>query len=299
MGRANLAILAALDRPLSIQDLADRTALGHETVRWAIASLEEQGLADTEAKGQHRIIRAGSPVLVDRARALTERPHPAWKQVFHGEHPLLLHVLDRVGSVDLTAEVMGQAKSTIYHFIAQVAPKGILQKDGLGYRVHSRQRALRDLVEEWSRLRSYRAVRSIDAEARLLWFLGPEAMFSARKKAAGEGVHPAGLTAFADHGILIQTGERSTWLLSRRQPTAADHLLQAIRAESESRTVHNYAALLYEAARPEDLLRKAPIYGLEQDVERIRRFVDEQADQPGFLPWSEHERFRELYRVGT
>lgn len=294
-----LAILASLDEPKPIRAIVEENALPYQTVYTAAKGLESEGIVTSRKEGKARILSPGSPALSGLARALLfDHSRDDWGQVFRGDRPVLLHVLHRVGRPSLVADVMDKAERTIHHAIETHAPKGLLIKEGNEYRINPRLGALVEMLGEWSKLRSHTILQKVAPKGRLVWALGPELLFRADEAPRDETVHPAALTSFAQYGIDLMMPGHEYYHRTHRQPDAGDAILQALLAKPESKRERSYAALLYEKENPPDLAFKAHIYGLKDEAEAIIHYVETHEADERFLPWREHDRFREQYGVG-
>lgn len=141
-------------------------------------------------------------------------------------------------------------------------------------------------------------LHQLDPEAHLVWHLGPELLVRAPPDVDAEGFEPAALSVFNRYDVPLLHPDRVYLHASHRDLTAADHILLALIADRQSATNRSYAALVYEQAGHPRLDRRARIYGLEDLADDLVRYVEAREDIEGFLPWSEHEEYREQYEVG-
>lgn len=294
-----LAILASLDEAKAVQEVVDENALPYQTVYTAAKQLEADGILTSHKEGKQRILSPASSTLPGLARTLRlDYSRDDWDQVFRGDRPLLLHVLHEVGRPSLVAEVMDKAERTVHHAIQTHAPRGILVKEGNEYRINPRLDALVEMVAELARLRARQILHEIAPEGRMVWTLGPEFLFRADEDPDDETVEAGALSRFAHHGIDLMMPQAGYYYRAKRELDVTDTILQALLVDTESKRNRSYAALLYEQERPDDLVFKSHIYGLEEQAQAIVRYVQTHESEGFFFPWEEHARFREQYGVG-
>lgn len=294
-----LAILASLDEPKPIQAIVDENTLPYQTVYTAAKRLETEGIVATRKEGKQRILSPGSPTLPGLAQTLLfDHSREDWDDVFRGDRPVLLHVLHRVGRPRLVADVMDKTERTVHHAIETHAPRGLLVKDGDDYRINPRLGSLVEMLAEWTELRSHTILKEIGPEGRLVWALGPEVLFRADEAPRDETIHAGALSRFAQHGIDLMMPGQDYYYRTHRRLDAGDAVLQALLVEPESKRNRSYAALLYEKEQPEGLPFKAHIYGLKDEAQALERYVGTHDADGFFLPWDEHDRFREQYGIG-
>jgi DNA-binding transcriptional ArsR family regulator len=294
-----LAILASLDEPTRVQEIVDDNGLPYQTVYTAAQELEDQGIVTSRKEGRQRILSSASPNLPGLTQTLLfDHSREDWNQVFRGDRPVVLHVLHRVGRPSLVADIVDKAERTIHHAIETHAPRGLLVKDGEDYQINPRLGALVEMLEEWAKLRSHNLLQEVAPGGRMVWTLGPEFLFQAGETPGEDPIHAGALSRFAEYGIDLMMPGPTYYYRAHRELDVADAILQALLVEPESKRERSYAALLYELEQPEDLAFKAHIYGLEQQSRAIRRYVETHETDGFFLPWDEHNRFREQYGVG-
>lgn len=295
---SHLAVLAHLDQPQPVSELAAATRLPLDTVYKAVRTLQQDGVLATHREGRQLVATCTSKPLPSLARALLhDYARSDWSLVLHGDRPTVLHVLNRVRRPELAAEVCGKARSTIYHTTKALGPRGILVRKRGGYVLNPRLGPLRLYLDELAEAKAHHRASALDPAATLLWFLGPELLLRSRKELRGQDVHVGALSAFAEHDVELFTGDAAYYHVATRRLDVADAILQGLLVDPESQINRSYGALVYEKERPDSLLGKAPIYGLEREAEALIRYVT--THEPGdlFLPWREHQRYRSLYGV--
>lgn len=295
---AKLALLAALATADSVAEISEATGYDPTRIRRVSSQLADQGLVTKRKRGREVEIAPASRSLASHARELVEDfPNQDWGTILHGDRPLVLHVLDHVGRVRETAEVVGQTPSGVRYTAKSLGQRGILVQPDGEYRFHPRHRALRGFVDEWAKHRAHHRVEGLDPSGYVLWYLGPEVLFkSDEDDLDGDDVHPGAVSAFHAYGVPLITGSYY-YFVSERDLDAADAILQCLVAEPDSPVHRSYCALVYEKALPENLVRKARIYGLEEEARALRTYVREQEAPDGFLPWDEHDEYRRQYEV--
>lgn len=293
-----LALLAALSDARPVGSLSEATGYPRQRIRRVAKELADQGLVTTRKDGRELVVAPASPSLPSLARALLdEYPDQDWGSILHGDRALLLHVLDHVHRIRLTAEVMDQTPGGVHYTAKTLAPRGILTKEDGRYRIHPRHQVLREFVEEIAKVRAHHRVSDLVSDGRIFWHLGPEVLFrSSEPDLEDDDIHVGALSAFARYDVELVT-ESNYYVLSKRGLDASDAILQTLLVQPGDRINRTYCALVYEKELPDDLIRKAPIYGLEEEAQALRRYVRSEEAPEGFLPWEEHQRYRERYGV--
>lgn len=296
---AQLAILASLTEPKGVSVLASENGLPYEAAYKAVRESEKRGVVATHREGRALVASCRSALAPQLARSLIlDYPRQDWGRVFHGQRPTLLRVLDQVGEPELTAEVCGKSRSLVYHAIKTHAPRALLIRKGGTYAVNPRLTVLRSLLEELDRVEAAHRLHEIEPDARIVWSLGPEILFASRKRLASPRAQLAALSRFGEYGIDLIMGEATTYCVTKRRLDAADAILQTLIGPGSSIN-RSYCALLYEKAKPADFERKSKIYGLEAEARALVRYVQTHEAPEGFLPWREHEEYREQYKLST
>jgi hypothetical protein len=304
-----LSILAETDEPRSIRSLAQRSQGNYRAFLRAAHDLASAGAIHLEPKGRELLATATSSRLTGLANDLLgPNAHRGLPDVFRSDRPQMLLVLHSAHQVDLAADVMGKSPGAVRHMIRLLQPKGLVIKERFGYRIHPHHQALIELLQELDRLRAEARLRHLAPRARLVWHLGPEMLIQTDDPP--EDAQLAGLDAFRQYAIDIQTRGPPLYYLGNRTLTAADAILQALVATryktpdgmttpKDSVLVgpeFNYAGLLWEKEKPQDIWGKADLYfGGEHQARDVVEYVHEKGDWAGFLPWAEHERLRKLY----
>lgn len=305
-----IQILADTDQPHSIRSLAERSQGSYAAFHKAAHKLADQGCIRLERQGKELLAVAASSKIPALTKALcNSRMARDLNTLFRGDRDQLLWVLHRSGHVAITAEVMACSTRTVYNLIQTLSSRGIIVK-GIRYHIHPSHAELIELLAELDRLRAEHRIKQRPG-ARLKWHLGPEMLL--QTETAPLDAQLAGLDAFAQYGISIQTRGPPLYYMGNRVLTAADALMQDLVAmgyetpnsamtPSGSRVIgqeFNYACLLWEKEEPKDLWVKSDLYfGDEPPARDVIEYVAEQSDEwAGFIPWSEHERLRKLYGI--
>lgn len=304
-----LSILADSAEPRSIRSLAERSNGNYRSFIKAAHALADAGAVRLEPKRRELLVTATSSRLTGLANdLLSPNAHRGLADIFRSDRPTMLWVLHKTRQIDLTADVMGKSPGAVRYMIRILQRTGLLIKEPLGYAIHPHHRSLIELLGELDRLRAEVRLTHLAPRARLVWHLGPEMLVQA-DEVPPAGAQFAGLDAFSQYGIDIQTRGPPLYYLGNRELTAADVMLQALVAVDYKTPVawstdspvatgpeFNYACLLWEKEEPKDIWDKSDLYfGREHPARDVVEYVHEEGGWAGFLPWSEHERLRRLY----
>lgn len=295
-----LAILANLDGPRTVKELAAISALPYQGVYKAVRQLVQRGILTSHREGKNLVVEAVAASAPALARGLVhDHARQDWGRVFRGDRPIVLYVLDRVGDPALTAEVCGKTRRAVYHTIQSLGPRGLLVKRQGRYAINPRLRRLKALLEQLAEAEGRRRLRAVDPKAVPLWSLGPEVLFRSEEELDRPGVYASALSAFAHYGVPLVIMDGRYYHLASRPPDVADAILQGLLVDPESRVNRSYSALLFEKHRPSNLTTKARIYGLEDLAKALIRYVEDHRPGDLFLPWRDHNRYRRQYGVGA
>lgn len=295
-----LVLLVGLDEPRQLTQLAEDNGLQLGTARKALNVLEEQGLVATHKEDGNLVASCTANAIPALARSvLFDQPRRDWRKAFHGDRPMLLHVLDQVHHPELTARVCDKSRRAVYYAIETHASRGLLVETEDGYQINPRLASFRELLTEMAKTTAHHRTRQLDPDARLLWHLGPELLLRSNRDLESDDVHPGALSRFAEYGVPLMSGESSYVYVATRELDASDAILQALLVDPESRVNRSYAALVYERTQPDNLEHKARIYGLQEEARKLVEYVETREQLEGFLPWGEHDRYREQYGVAT
>lgn len=316
-----LVVLAHLDEPRSLAGLARLTDRPEDSIRTSVIALERQGLVTTDERAGRRIVQQVSPVITAKAGELLDLARPDWSQILHGNRPRILWVLHVTTKAALTAEITGVHLRTVYRIIEDLSAKGVVLRGGgprrfdlvpweedarlpggtragraSRFRLNRRLAPLVDYLREVDRIQAYSWLKAKDPDARLLWHLGPEVLFASTR--IHDDLAPGGPSALGRLGIDLMTSNHYHHR-AIRVPTEADAILQTLLVDPESKINRSYAALAYEKEKPRDLYEKAQLYQVPEQAAALVHYVTDQQDESGhFLPWSEHDRYRQQYNVG-
>jgi hypothetical protein len=297
---AELSMLASAAQPKDIKELAEENALSYQTAYAAVRSLEDQGLVKTWRDGKKRVVQPSDPALSGLAQILLfESPRQDLDRLFHGDRLLQFHALHKVQRPDLAALITNRTPRAVYQTIQDFAPSGFLVRTEEGFQLHPRQANYWRFIEDVARLHGASQVQEIAKDGVLVWYLGPEFIFKSREEVQAPRVHRAGFDRFAEFGIELIGGEFRAYHWAHRELDASDAVFESIILNGDTPTHRSYCALLLEAQQPSDFLKKAEIYGMRAFAEALQEYVSNHKAQPGFLPWSEHERYRAQYLSGA
>lgn len=297
-----LAVLASLETPRSVKELAEANELPYQGVYKAVRELTDRGVVTSHREGKELVVEVAAPAVPGLARTLLlDQRRKDWCRIFHGDRPIVLHVLDRTGDAGLTAEICAKTTRAVHYTIRDLGPAGVLVKPGGRYRINPVLHALKALAAELATVEGLRRLRAVDPNARPLWSLGPEVLFRSDEDLDQAGVHVAALSAFAAYDVPLVTMRGGYYYLAQRALDVADAILQGFLVAPGNKIHRSYCALVYEKHRPKNLAKKAPIYGLEEEAQALLRYVDGDPHDPGdvFLPWHAHQRYREQYGVAA
>jgi biotin operon repressor len=286
-----LAVLASLDanRPSSGAELTAANGASPPAIHKAVSTLRKHGLVYTHREGRSLMVTASSPAIAASARALLfDAPRPDWGTVLRGDRPVFLHALDRIHRPRVAALVCGIHAGSARRIVSTHAKRGLLVHREGGFEINPLLRELRRFVGEWSQLAAAHRLQAVAPRGALLWHVGKDVIFRGEATLHARGLHPAALSAFASHGIILVSNEAPTWILTERAPDARDAILQALLLGSGS-IVRSYAAALYEKAGQPDLGDLASLYGVQGEAQQLTQYIQTHK-ATGYLPWHEHKR---------
>lgn len=264
-----LAVLAELDEPRPTSAVAARLSVVEVDVEEAVSELEAAGLVEREGFGAKTRLVPATPELARAASQVrSSLSAAAWQALFGRERAQQAHVLDRLGRLELAADVVDEPVESLRADAYELVEVGVLVEEE-GFRLDPGTPALAKLLAEIDALRAERWVAALDVDGRVRWHLGPEAVFTATGPVDDPEVTYGGPSLFADHGLAVEVDE-DVYCRTRRTLDASDAILQATLTHPDDEAVREACLELYAAAATPTFREKARIYGVEAEAEAIR-----------------------------
>jgi len=303
---AMIRLLRELEPETSLAGLSRRIGISGPTARRQVDSLIRLGLVE-------RADSRNGPVrwAMDRIHAMElrtfihESPSIAWEDVITNSS---FDVLAALGSRDRSrrdhdgttptaiSRMTGLSRVSVHKSIDHLKRNFIVSTKKGTYRVLPGRTDLVGMIDSLSKHHAYACSGDIVPNPRLLWSLGSQYLIEGDRTIQDDSHIEAGLDTLPYHGFPIIT-HRHHSIRTRREMSVSDHICHIL-LSGHGNT--RFAVLLYIAKRPDSIVEKASIYGIEGLVEEMLRYVVTRGvERTGILPtWDAIESLADQYGVG-
>lgn len=294
IGKTELKILRGFDEGDTLNDVMEKLKISKGKLSVATKNLERLGFIVRE--------RCNKKILLKRGNAkhaslfydfLREYPSLPVEKLLTERRITMLSVIDN--EVGIIAKITGVTSQTVYNAIRDFLRYGILIKKE-GYTINPRHRLLKAFVFEFQSFLNRIERTKVDRKAILIWEKGPEFLIKTNNIIREKNYHLTALSVFKDFGLFF-ISSYNYYFYSKRDITTSDIILHTILIEPSSKANIAYACLLYQRIRPENLMKIARIYKMEDKAERIMRYVDEKEDFEDFPDRKEYNELLGEYGV--
>lgn len=301
--KRELALLAELEVPSTIADLADRLDWTQSSVSEIASALDRTGLVETHREGRRKIIEPSRSEAASRYRELIRRhPHVDFPDLLRGKAIEVLFYLDDPVTVSELAERTGNYRNTVHRIVTRFQERGIVRKDAGTYVLNDGFRELsafaRAVVADEHRR------RVPVAAATILWASPDEFLLLTEDPIDDEAFMETGPRRFAAFDLPLLVTDRWHYFYSDRRDSLspADVVCHTLLVDDSTR-YKEYCLLLLarEPVARTELLDRAARYGVTGVVEALLEYLDTRGESgDDDLPeWSQLERLADEYGVAV
>lgn len=301
MSSGELEILAGLDRPLSISELARDVDYSKGYVSKRVTDLVEKELVVVLDDGRRKIIEPSKVEPVRIYRDLVQQyPHVDFPELLQGKAIPILYFLDEPITVAQLANRTDNYRNTVNRIVNRLRNRGMVTKDGGRY-------VLNESFQPLSRFARALAnhLHVVDAPVgagTILWENPAEFLLQTEEAIDDDRYHLTGPRKFSEYGLALMTTDRRHYFYTERQDvlTPEDIVCHMLLIDDGARQKGYCLLLLARAEVDDELLReRADHYGIEGAVDGLLAYLHTEGEQrPDDVPtWNDFERMAADYGV--
>lgn len=299
-----IRVLQELQEEASITGLAERLSRDRGEVSKTVSHLEEQGLVHTQRKGKEKLVSPSETKAVELLQKIRHtHSHIDFPDLISGKAIPLLYYLDEPHSVSELADKTGNYRNTVNRILKRLLNRGILQKQGVQYRLTDEFLTLQELAEELVHHQNRQTVSNHASSYTILWETLSEFLLQTSDEIEHEAFHETGPALFQRYGLpLMITGNRYYFYSQEKEITPEKLLCHTLLIENTTR-YKTYCLLLIQiqGLHRDPTVDTARHYGLADTVEQLFDYLETQGGQKTRdLPsWEEFRSTASDYGVET
>ena len=294
LGKTELRVLCSFSEGDALKDIAEKVKISKGKASVAVKNLEKLGFIIRERQNKRIFLKMGNTkhasLFFDFLKEYSSLPV---EKLLPQRRIAMLSIIENEPSV--ISKIIGISCQTVYNAIKDFLRYGILIKRN-GYEINPRHRILKEFVIEFQSFLNRMEIANIDKEAILIWERGPEFLIKTPKRIKDKNYHLTALSEFKKFGLLF-IPSHNYYFYSGRDIAISDIIIHTILIEPESKRNVAYACLLYQKTKPEDLIKVAKIYKMEEKAEKIIKYVDKKQDFDDFPKREDYNELLEEYEV--
>lgn len=282
--------------PSSQTDIAKKLNLSSGTVSKITTKMIENGLAKKN--------RQGMKIIVETAQTSHSQKLEVIIKTFNRlplEDILSYSKLDLIAIVECPlnkteiSQMLNVSRQWTYKTIKDLSRYGIILKKPTGYYINPTHQLLFEFAEAYYKYKNHQKLKTISEDAQIIWQQGAEFLFRSKKELTKH--QKTAVTAFSKYNLPL-LGDIKYYYNTERKLQATDIILHTILINPQSKTYNAYACLLYQKAKPIDIIKKARIYNLTEHIQTLISFIEKQKFEKKFLPtWNEYKSLAKQYGV--
>lgn len=300
-----LEVLGVVERGDGVADVAARLDRDESQVSRAVTALAEAGLVRTDRDGRHKRIVPSDARAVEVYRDLVrEYPHVPFAEVLTGTTLEVLYHFDRPSSVAELAERSGNYRNTVNRILRRLRDRGLVANEDGVYRFTGDFDRLSEFARALVHHEHRRRLESVTPDGAILWETDDEFLAKTDSEIDAEAFVETGLPRFADYGLQFLVTSHRYYVYSADLEELSPAYLCCHTLLIEDDTRHrSYCLLLLSAVDVEadDLRERAEKYGLEAEVDAMRRYLETggDAEDETLPPWPEFRGLAAEYEVSV
>jgi len=295
-----IGIFKALDTRMYMGEIAERIKLAESTVSKYV------NLSIQKGNGLFEKRRDGKKVYVVRSNAAHAnlflsiiREYPRWEieNLFSYAKMNVAVSAQKEKTADEIAYITGLTRQYVKRCLKELGRVGIIVKTGKEYALNPGDKIVRDFINAYYSYVNRNTVRDLSPDGIILWQRGKEFLFKTSKHVRSENIKETAVTCFHRYNIPLLTTVKY-YFHTKRTLDVQDVILHTVLIEPMSRTYNVYACLLYQKTKPEDILKRAKMYDIEEHFSLIERYITTKRKTADFLPpWDEYWEIAKDYGV--
>lgn len=301
VSQSELAVLSALDTPMSISDLAETLERSPGHVSRTVSTLAETELVTVEREGNSKIVRPAMVEPVRVYRSLVHRyPHVEFPDLLTKTAIPILYFLDEPITVSELADRTDNYRNTVHRIVTRFQHWGMLQKQAGTYVLND---GFADLNTFARALVSHLHIVTAPTETgTILWETVDEYVLQTEATIDDPDYLLTGPHRFAEYGLGLLTTDRRHYFYSERRDevTVEDVVCHMLLIDDGAR-YRGYCLLLLaaEGYDQDTLDERAAHYGLSGIIDELVEYLETRGehDPPGIVSWTEFEQLAADYGV--
>ena len=291
-----IALKEIIQSPISISALARRIRKSQPTATEVVKQLQTGGFVTVERVGMRKLVRMSQAKHAQLLRdMMLANAHVPWESLlaFSQMLPLLRFEGPAPASV---------SKTTEWRTLRNLMAHGIVSKDDRGIKINPKFSKVAEFTHEFSSyVNSMVAAKSSEA-AVIIWASGSQFIMRVpeREKIQDKRFKPTATTALPRYGVpLISHVKYYYYSPIRSGLKAEDVLLHTLLVDGVTNVIYALILLVKAKINREQLLRKAEMLNLKDQVKGMLKFLDTHERQvDATLPrWSEFKQKASEYGV--
>ncbi len=295
--KTELKIFIHLDEQKTISQIADGLDLSVPTIsKYVSLSIDEHNgiLQKNKMKRKVFVSRANTTHANLLTSILTEFPRWDVPELFSYSNLKVASIMNDPKRIKDIAFITDLSRQQVKNCLNTLSKVAIVTKKDNKYSLNPSHKLINDFIKTYFANRNENRLKDKTPDGMILWGRGFEYLFKTKKtmneqKTAVSVFHEYDLPLMSDKTYYFHTG---------RNLDTEDHILQTILIDQESITYNTYAALLYQKTKPDSLIERAVLYGLEEHVSAMLDLLKTKTPKADYLPpWEEYRTIAEDYGV--
>lgn len=282
--------------PSTISDLAKKMKIYPGSTTKIVKKLINNGLAKKQRKGKHVIITREQTTHAQKLEETFKAfPRLQLEEILTYSNLKTIAVLEYPLNKKEISQITNISRQWVYKIIKNLSRYGIILKNQNGYYINPVHNLLLKFAKEYYNYKNHQKIKSISEDSQIIWQRGTEFLFKTKKILQKYPV--TAVTAFSNYDLPLLSDTKYYYNTKRKLQTT-DIILHTILVNPQSKTYNAYACLLYEKTKPTNIIKKARIYNLTEQIQSILLFIKNHESEKKFLPtWDEYKLLTKQYGI--
>lgn len=282
--------------PATVTTLSKKLDVSPASASKITDKLINNGLATKQRNGKVVLIEKENTTLAQRLEEIIRLfPRLPLENILTHSHLTVIATLTYPLKTEELCSILSLTRQWIHKTITNLSNYGIILKDKQGYFINSVHRSILEFATYYSEFQNYKTLSTIIDDAILLWQHGNEFLFKTKQEIPK--IPKTAVTTYYNYDLPL-ISEMKYYYYSQRTVNVSDTILHTILIDPQNKTYNSYALLLYEKAKPKDLMQKARFYNLTQHVHSLLNYLKNHTPSESFLPaWNDYQMLRKQYEV--
>jgi len=282
--------------PKTITQLAKELEISKVASFKITEKLVEDGLSNKNRQGKEVIVGKEKTIhaqeLEDIIHIFSRLPI---EELLSNSNLPLISLLDYPLNSEELRQILNVSRQWTYKQIKKLSRYGIILKEKKGYTVNPIHNKIHSFARHYYIYKNNQKIRKISEDVQIIWQHGNEILFKTKKDLTK---YPTtAVTAFSKYNLPL-LGDTKYYYYTKRKLQTSDIIMHTILINPQSKIYNAYACLLYDKTKLKNIIKKARIYNLTENIKDIITFLEKQKSDKNFLPdWNEYESIAKQYGV--